>query len=370
MQEINVIVVDRGRKYLYLRYTDPVTGQKVEKSARTTKKKEAMKRAGEWQTELENGIVSSRASLRWESFRDAYENHVDETLSAGTLSKVCNMFNVASQLMSPDSVRRVTPQWISEFQSRLLRAGRKQSTIESHCRHLKASLNWAKQQQLIKDVPEFPKLKRARSARLMKGRPITPDEFKRIKAAAATTSKPNQVESVQQLLDGLWLSGLRLREALGLTWEQWADGIRVDATGRYVKLIIPKECEKGAKDRIYPVTPEFAKFLTAIPTAERSGFVFNVQTKRGVSRRKDTVSKLISDLGRAANIKVDEQAGTDVFATAHDFRRAFGYRWSRRVTVMVLKELMRHESVSTTEKYYVHIDADNTAALLENLDAD
>ncbi|MEO1982394.1 MAG: hypothetical protein ABGZ24_17950 [Fuerstiella sp.] len=34
---------------------------------------------------------------------------------------------------------------------------------------------------------------------------------------------------------------------------------------------------------------------------------------------------------------------------------------------MVLKELMRHESVTTTEKYYVDIDADSTAALLAGL---
>ena len=34
---------------------------------------------------------------------------------------------------------------------------------------------------------------------------------------------------------------------------------------------------------------------------------------------------------------------------------------------MVLKELMRHECVSTTEKYYVDIDADSTAAMLSGL---
>jgi hypothetical protein len=34
---------------------------------------------------------------------------------------------------------------------------------------------------------------------------------------------------------------------------------------------------------------------------------------------------------------------------------------------MVLKELMRHSSVTTTEKYYVGINADETAALLAAL---
>ena len=34
--EINVIVVNRGRKYLYLRYTCPITGERVEKSSGET----------------------------------------------------------------------------------------------------------------------------------------------------------------------------------------------------------------------------------------------------------------------------------------------------------------------------------------------
>ena len=47
------------------------------------------------------------------------------------------------------------------------------------------------------------------------------------------------------------------------------------------------------------------------------------------------------------------QSGTieiPVIASAHDLRRAFGFRWSSQVNSMVLKELMRHASVAATEK--------------------
>ena len=40
------------------------------------------------------------------------------------------------------------------------------------------------------------------------------------------------------------------------------------------------------------------------------------------------------------------------------------FRWSRKMTSMVLKNLMRHSSVATTEKYDVGIQADETAAVL------
>ena len=56
-----------------------------------------------------------------------------------------------------------------------------------------------------------------------------------------------------------------------------------------------------------------------------------------------------------------------VYASAHDFRRAFGHRWARRVMPMVLKDLMRHASVTTTEKYYVNIQAEEPAKFLRQV---
>ena len=89
---------------------------------------------------------------------------------------------------------------------------------------------------------------------------------------------------------------------------------------------------------------------------------------RGVCHRIDTVSKAIVAIGEAAMVKVDEKGGKAVWASAHDLRRAFGSRWSRKVSSMVLKDLMRHSSVTTTEKFYVGIQADETAALLAGLE--
>ena len=52
------------------------------------------------------------------------------------------------------------------------------------------------------------------------------------------------------------------------------------------------------------------------------------------------------------------------FASAHDLRRSFGERWSRKVMPQVLKELMRHESIETTMKFYVGHNADLTSERL------
>jgi integrase len=49
------------------------------------------------------------------------------------------------------------------------------------------------------------------------------------------------------------------------------------------------------------------------------------------------------------------------YASAHDFRRAFGERWAARIMPAQLKELMRHESIETTLRYYVGTNAARTA---------
>lgn len=366
--EINVIVIRRkGRKFLYLRYECPVTGERIEKSSGETTEKAARKSAGEWQAELLAGGGKS-SSAKWQDFRMRYEDGKAFGLRATTGDKISSMFNVVENMMKPDNVRRITPQWLTKLQRRLLDAGREPATVESICRHLKAALNWAREQGIIQQVPRFPKLNKVRTVKQMKGRPITAEEFERMLLTVDKTLKPRQQASFKFLLNGLWLSGLRLGEALSLTWDQWADGIRVDMSGKYVKLLIPLEAEKGGQDRTYPVTPDFSTFLRSVPPGERVGLVFNPMMHRGVCHRIDTVSKAIVGIGEAAQIKVDEKNKQAVFASAHDLRRAFGFRWSRKVNAMVLKELMRHASVTTTEKFYVGIQADETAAMLAGLE--
>ena len=78
------------------------------------------------------------------------------------------------------------------------------------------------------------------------------------------------------------------------------------------------------------------------------------------------MGKVISKVGATAKVKVhtDLKSGKVKFASAHDLRRSFGERWAPRVMPQVLMELMRHESIETTLKYYVGRNAQNTAEAL------
>jgi integrase len=112
--------------------------------------------------------------------------------------------------------------------------------------------------------------------------------------------------------------------------------------------------QKAKRAELVPCAPEFAELLQATPEAERHGRVFSIQLST------DWVGALVSKIGRRAGVVVDDDTGKP--ATAHDYRRAFGTRWSKRVMPAVLRRLMRHKDIGTTLKYYVDQDAEEIAA--------
>lgn len=103
------------------------------------------------------------------------------------------------------------------------------------------------------------------------------------------------------------------------------------------------------------MAPEFADFLLEHSPAGRV-FAFD-----GVARRVDCVSKVICQVGQRAGVKVADKRTGAKFASAHDLRRSFGARWALKVLPAVLQRLMRHQSVSTTMRYYAVLDADAVA---------
>jgi integrase len=330
------------------------------KNSGTKSMKAAQRAAGLWQAELNSDGVVTDHITEWEEFReDFFDNYVAER-SASYGRNVASTFSVIADSMTPDKLNRVTTQWIKRFRTTARKQGKSQATLHKYMQHLRTALKWAHDQDYLKKVPKFPTAQReaSKGKKLMKGRPITLEEFERLQAACES-------DSLNHLLLGLWLSGLRIGEALSLTWDQWADGIRVDIdSDGDVFLLIDGADQKSGEAQLYPVVDDFADFLTEIPPDDRQGFVFAPQGTRGlVSRRVDTVSDWIVTIGEKANVKVDTRKDRKtgkteaVYASAHDLRRSFGFRWALIVEAIVLRDLMRHASVETTEQFYVGIQA-------------
>jgi integrase len=159
-----------------------------------------------------------------------------------------------------------------------------------------------------------------------------------------------------------------IAESLDLRWDDAPGALVVDFSGRRPMLRIPAESEKGNTHRLLPMAPEFAHLLLTVSEGERSGYVFKLPP--GVPRTRHAVCRRFAAIGEGAGIIAKQKPGKDdegnpvtvnQYATAHDLRRSFGFRWSRRVMPTVLRELMRHESLETTMRYYVGQNAEATA---------
>ena len=132
---------------------------------------------------------------------------------------------------------------------------------------------------MLAEVPKIKMPKRAKGSKVMKGRPITGEEFDRMLDKVDSIVNDVVAPSWRYLLRGLWLSGLRLDEALNLYWDR-PDRLRVDLDGRRPMFHILAEHEKGKRDRLLPMAPEFAEMLDLAPENERRGRVFKLVAPR------------------------------------------------------------------------------------------
>jgi len=395
--EVKVSVVEFADRPNYmLQWSDPLTGKRktrtstVERDGTKAAEKRAWSEAGVLQEKLREGAYAATPEkLTWAAFRERYQAEALAALTDGTQENNCNTFGLLERLVSPARLADLTATRLSGFQAKLRELGRREATIKKHLGVVLTALRWARRQKLIREVPEIDMPKRAKAGKAMKGRPITGEEFDRMLAAVskarklsprmkdgrrdlkAERNRRRDREALRRLLRGLWLSGLRLGEALQLRWTVRPGQLCVDLTGRRPMLRIPGECQKSGKDQLHPVAPEFAQWLLATPPEARKGLVFDLLgTGRPMTRNR--CSRLVAAVGESAGIVVDRQArrvgGKSIevlkYASAHDLRRSFGERWASRIMPKVLQELMRHESIDTTMRFYVGRNAESTADVL------
>lgn len=299
--------------------------------------------------------------MTWKEFRELFEELRLPGLRPATAVCYDATFNRLEDLIKPFRLSQVNAILIARFQNKLREIGNAETTVHKHMRQLKAALRWAKSMEFIATVPDIQMPKAGRHQRMMKGRPITPKEFQQMLDVTEEVVGSESAESWKFLLEGLWWSGLRLGEAMALTWYP-SDTLFVDFdSGKYPMFRINGSAEKSGKDRLLPMAPEFAKFVE--PNKQKNGFVFC--PSRVLNGRKDNfrrnvqwISVVGARIGKRAGVSVSLNGAKEKFASFHDLRRSFGERWSQKVMPQTLMKLMRHESIDTTLRFYVGHDAE------------
>ena len=230
-----------------------------------------------------------------------------------------------------------------------------------------SALKWAKKLELIDRRPDPPEI--GREDNPARGRAITREEAERVALQLPSVVGEEYAERWAWNLEALWRSGFRLGETFTFTWEPTQGNHYIlDLDTKRPMIHIAAKAEKAGRERLVPMTPDFAELLRDVNPAKRRGQVFRWTLSKGDSTSPKTVGKRISQCGRQARVVVAEKDGKTKYASAHDWRRSFGCRWSPLVMPDTLRVLMRHASIKTTLEFYVWENARNHSDVLNKAD--
>jgi len=346
---------------LSLCWRDQITGKRKTRSAGTKDWREAERLAGELQRELASGSISPSRIL-FDDFVNRYDEEKLTTLAPASRKDYKEALLQLKRVLGIENLARLTSSALSTFQAECRKAGMGEVTLMKKMRYIKAAMTWGVKIGLLTKAPAIVIPKRSNGS-LAKSRAITTEEYERV-LVAIPKARPQDAAQWERFITGLWLSGLRRAEALALSWDA-DEAFCVCLTERRPIFVIRSEGQKSGRAETCPMAPDFAEFLLATPAAERVGKVFQLIDHRNQEMKLNFVGKVVERIGRAAGVKVGttKQAkdGTKttlpVFAGCHSYRRGFGSKWARRVSTAVLKRLMRHVNIATTEAYYIILDA-------------
>lgn len=223
--------------------------------------------------------------------------------------------------------------------------GRRVSKASANCylRHFGVFMRWAYEMEYI-DKPPRIKMYRIAQEEAMRGTPATEADFTRFIMGAWDFR-------YICLAHCMYLGGLRLNEAAALAWTKQPISVAIDQ--EFPAFNILGEAQKSRRDQVVPMVPEFQRWLLQIrPRISRFGRVCELNDDLG------TISRQFS--------RISERLG--ITATPHDYRRAFGTKWSLKVQAPILQRLMRHASISTTMKFYVSHTSDAVGKVLRDLE--
>ncbi len=248
-------------------------------------------------------------------------------------------FQSLRSYLPSDDTRALTPSVVMGYPAWLAEQGLKTGTVARRVNSASAFCKWLTRRGDLTRNP-FDVAPRPKQPKRLP-RPMPPDSFARL--MSLTLSPRNRA-----ILALLRYEGLRLSELCGL------DLASVDLRAGVIRVH-----GKGNKERVLPLLPDARTPLEAWLTVrgDAPGALFTGQ--RGERLGKTGVERLLT--------RLLTRAGLPKY-TPHQLRHSFGTQAVRAgVPLKVLKDMMGHESIATTDLYaeVTAEDMRNAAALME-----
>jgi len=355
--EIRVQMVRRSdRKCVIFRWHDPVTGRRGEESSGVPKTNLSLAA-----TKIPEFIEQKKTERpapegSWEEFKGRYEREYLATQRKSTRAAWKCASKRFENVIHPQKLVDANDSAISLFRTEL-RGMVSEATINSYLRTLRVALRWAHR---IYPTYEAPAIKVTRAD--PGGRALLREEFERMLMATDKAVGKKNAVSWRRLLRGLVWSGLRLKQAVRLSWDVDAP-IRVEnIDGRNPRIVVTKVAHKGNREQKIALCPPMIAILRKTPPAKRRGRVFRPRTSEGVTRSYSTIGLTISKIGRAAGVvtgrRLKRSKGVVTeqprYATAHDLKRTF-VKWllEMGLSPAEVARMAQHSTFDTTWHSYV-----------------
>ena len=281
--------------------------------------------------------VTQTKKILLSSFIFEYKNYVKKTYSIKYYKKaVVTSFNILQKFIPDMHLENITPKILDQFISS--KASTSIYAASLYYRTLKAAFNKAVVWDYIKDNP-FNKLK---APKVTKSFPVF---ISQVEYELILNSSINP--KLNDLFSFAFYTGMRLAEILNLKWS---------SVNLNDKLITIKNTDtfttKNKKERIIPINQKLFPILS-----NRLPKVFNLKddnyifSKNGIKYNEDFISKQFKKSVRAAELNDKIHF--------HSLRHSFASNLVQKgVSLYVVKELLGHEDIKTTQ-IYSHLQQEN-----------
>ncbi len=398
-----------------LKFYCPILCTRIRKNCGTRDRRDARRIQRECQERLLNGkylasdgaITAQQAARRtpvsvaskggrddhgktWDECYDRFRQHRACRLRESSLVHALSRLQLAERIFvgrfadegytGPLFVRECFTLSNLEFLQERLLAGddcrydrRSPNTVNSTMGAVMAFVRYCHHHEWIERVPRIEKLA---ADDVMKGRPLTAEEFERMLAATPLVVGQGVATSWQFTLRVLWESGFRMGDVMDFCWDddRHLHPVWPQQDDQHPTLVIPSS-QKNGEHQVIPMLPGLRDLLRSVPLSERTGWVVDPRpveyrlklngdrrslrlATRAIDRlTKERVSRVIALIGKEAKIVVrsaDERTGKRVkYASAHDLRRGCALRLiNAGVSAETLMVVMRHADFATTQKFY------------------
>ncbi len=298
-----------------LKFYCPIQGKRIRKNCGTRDRREARRIQRECRERLLNGlylesggaitVAQETATIRFEAHRvlavkesgpswedcfERYYEHRKQRSREKSLADAASRISIAHRILikrhgkdreyvSEGVGELMTLDSLEYLQSRLLvgdESGfdtRSPMTVNTMMGAVMAFVRYCHKHGWIESVPQLDRLD---VDDVMKGRPITGEEFERMLEATPAVVGKRSADSWTHLLRVLWESAFRVGDVMNFSWddERRIHPVWPRRRGEHATLVIPSS-QKNKKLQEIPMLPGLQELLEQTPKRERHGWVVN-----------------------------------------------------------------------------------------------